>query len=135
MSEADAGADAVAVAIVSDGDGSILPVVAQPGARRNAVLGVRAGALRVAVTAPPEKGKANAAIQALLAESLGCKPSQVALASGATSRQKRFRIGGIDPDGLRRRLAESMPHSQTTGVSRGDAKNRRGANKNKTDYI
>ena len=62
------------IAIVAHEDGSILPVVAQPGARRNAVLGERAGALRVAVTAPPDKGKANAAILALLAEVLGCKP-------------------------------------------------------------
>jgi len=97
------------IAIVAQDDGSILPVVAQPGARRNAVLGVRAGALRVAVTAPPDKGKANAAIQDLLAQALGCKTAQVALVSGATSRQKRFRISGIDPEGLRIRLPGLAP--------------------------
>ncbi len=89
-----------------------------PGARRNAVLGVRAGALRVAVTAPPDKGKANAAIQALLAQSLGCKPAQVGLVSGATSRQKRFRIGGIDPESLRRRLAELWPQTESESPER-----------------
>src|SRR6185312_11720313 len=97
------------IAIVAHEDGSILPVVAQPGARRNALLGVRAGALRVAVTAPPDKGKANAAIQDLLAQALGCKTAQVALVSGATSRQKRFRISGIDPEGLRIRLTGLTP--------------------------
>jgi uncharacterized protein len=109
-----------AIAIVPHADGSILPVVAQPGARRNAVLGERAGALRVAVTAPPDKGKANAAIQALLAERLGCKAAQVALISGATSRQKRFLIGGLDPETLRRRLAALIPQAETTAVSRRD---------------
>ena len=42
--------------------GTILPVRAQPGAKKNAVLGERAGALRVAVSAAPERGKANEAI-------------------------------------------------------------------------
>ena len=101
------------IAIVAHEDGSILPVVAQPGARRNAVLGERAGALRVAVTAPPDKGKANAAIQALLAEGLGCKAARIALVSGATSRQKRFLIGGLDPEALRRRLAALMPRTES----------------------
>jgi uncharacterized protein len=102
------------IAIVAHEDGSILPVVAQPGARRNAVLGERAGALRVAVTAPPDKGKANVAIQSLLAEGLGCKVARIALVSGATSRQKRFLIGGLDPESLRRRLAALVHPSEPT---------------------
>ena len=61
------------IALAQHAEGAVLPVLAQPGAKRNAILGERAGALRVAVTAPPEKGKANEAIQSLLAEHLGCK--------------------------------------------------------------
>ena len=60
-------------------NGTIVPVLAQRGARRSAILGERAGSLRVAVTAAPEKGKANAAIAALLAEGLGCRSSRIAL--------------------------------------------------------
>jgi len=86
-------------------EGVVLPVLAQPGARRNAILGERAGALRVAVTAPPEKGKANEAIQDLLAKALACKSRQVTLLFGATSRQKRFLIGGITLEELKERLA------------------------------
>jgi uncharacterized protein (TIGR00251 family) len=89
--------------------GTILPVHAQPGARRNGILGERAGALRVAVTAPPEKGKANAALGALLAELLGCRPSQIALLSGETARQKRFLIAGVTPDELRPKITALMP--------------------------
>jgi uncharacterized protein YggU (UPF0235/DUF167 family) len=85
--------------------GTILPVRAQPGARRNAVLGERAGALRVAVSAPPEKGRANAAIQVVLAAALGCKTSQIDLVAGASARDKMFLVCGISPDELRRRLA------------------------------
>ncbi len=94
--------------------GTVLAVHAQPGAKRNAVLGTRAGALRVAVTAPPEKGKANAAIEAVLAESLDCRSSQIALVSGETSRQKRFLVIGVSPDDLRRRLAAVLPDAGPT---------------------
>jgi uncharacterized protein (TIGR00251 family) len=85
--------------------GTILPVHAQPGARRNAVVGTHADAVRVAVSAPADKGRANAAIQELLAQALGCRPSQVELLSGATSRRKRFLIEGVTPQQLQARLA------------------------------
>lgn len=94
--------------------GTVLAVRAQPGAKRNTVLGTRAGALRVAVTAPPEKGKANAAIGAVLAECLGCRSSQIALISGETSRQKRFLVIGVTLDDLRRRLAAALPDAGPT---------------------
>jgi uncharacterized protein (TIGR00251 family) len=90
-------------------EGTLIAVHAQPGARRNAILGERAGALRVAVTAPPEKGKANAAIAAFLAECLRCKSSQVGLLSGASSRQKRFLIAGLTPEALRPLIAALLP--------------------------
>jgi uncharacterized protein len=106
------------IAIIPHENGSILPVLAQPAARRNAVLGVRAGALRVAVTAPPDKGKANAAIQDLLATSLECKAAQVALVAGAASRQKRFVIVGLEPNELRRRLAALLPQAEPIGPER-----------------
>jgi uncharacterized protein (TIGR00251 family) len=86
-------------------EGCIVPVRAQPSARRDAVLGERAGALRVAVTAVPEKGKANAALARVLAETLGCKPSQVVLLSGETQREKRFLIRGWSPEQVTERLA------------------------------
>jgi uncharacterized protein (TIGR00251 family) len=97
------------IAILPHAEGTILPVLAQPGSKRNAVLGERAGALRVAVTAAPEKGKANSAIQSVLAASLGCKAAQVTLLSGASARQKRFLIGGIRPEELRQRLSALIP--------------------------
>jgi uncharacterized protein (TIGR00251 family) len=93
------------IALSPHAGGTILPVKAQPGARKSAIAGVHAGALKVAVAAAPEKGKANAAIAALLVEALGCKASQVTLLAGAAARQKRFLIAGVTPEDLRQRLA------------------------------
>ena len=90
-------------------EGTVLPVSARPGARRSAVLGEHAGALRVAVTAPPDKGKANDALADLLAEALGCRSSQVRLLTGPTSRRKRFLIAGLTPAEVCDRLAPTWP--------------------------
>lgn len=97
------------IAVTAHAEGSILPVRAQPGARKNDVLGERAGSLRVAVTAAPERGKANAAIAEVLAETLGCKPSQIALLAGETSREKRFLLAGMTVRELQERLGFLSP--------------------------
>ena len=93
-------------------DGVLVNVHAQPGARRNAVIGEREGAVRVAVTAPPDKGKANAAILDVLAEALGLRPSQLLLVSGETSRRKRILLTGIAPDDARSRIDRALPDIQ-----------------------
>src|SRR5437870_11142919 len=85
-------------------EGVVLPVRAQPGARKAAVLGEQAGALKLAVTAPPEDGRANKALQQLLRELLHLKRSQLALLSGESSRDKRFLIQGITKEELESRL-------------------------------
>ena len=93
------------MALTAHQGGTIVSVRAQPGARKNAVVGERGGSLRVAVSAAPERGKANAAIQEVLADAIGCMASQIGLLSGVTSRTKRFLIADLTPDELRRRLA------------------------------
>ncbi len=85
--------------------GTVLAVRAQPGARKNAVLGDSAGALRVAVSAAPEKGKANAAIVGRAGRgAIGCKAFAVASCSGETSRQKKFLVSGLTVEELRAKL-------------------------------
>ncbi len=84
--------------------GTVLPVRARPGSRKDAIVGEHAGCLRVAVSAAPERGKANTAIMEVLADALGIKPSQIDLLSGETSREKRFLIVGISADDVRLRL-------------------------------
>jgi uncharacterized protein len=60
----------------------------------------QAGALKVAVTAPAEDGRANQALTELLREWLGLKRSQVELVGGATSRNKQFLIRDVMPEEL-----------------------------------
>jgi uncharacterized protein (TIGR00251 family) len=98
----------MAITITPHTEGALLAVRAQPGARKNAVLGEHGGALKVAVTAPPEDGRANAAITELLRDWLGLKRSQVELAGGATNRNKTFLIRGLTAEELRALIASRL---------------------------
>lgn len=60
--------------------------------------------LRIAVSAPPDKGKANRALVAILAKALGCAKSDIALVAGATSRNKTLEIAGERVETLRCKL-------------------------------
>ena len=70
----------------------------QPKARREGITGLTPDpdgtALKLAVGAPPEDGKANAAVIALLADELGVAKSAVSVVSGATDRRKLVEIRG-----------------------------------------
>jgi uncharacterized protein (TIGR00251 family) len=103
------------ITLAAHADGLIVPVLAQPGAKHNAIRGERAGALLIAVTAPPEKGKANEAIQELLADALDCRTRQVTLIIGANSRRKRFLIAGLSRDELSVRLVQLVHDSTSSG--------------------
>ncbi len=72
-------------------DGAMIAVRVTPRASRNAVE-MRDGAIRIAVTAVPEGGKATAAAQKLLAAALGLAPSRLVLVRGAAARDKVFRL-------------------------------------------
>lgn len=81
--------------------GAELRVRAQPGASKDAVEGVAEDAagqvfLKVRVRAVAEKGKANAAIEQLLARALGLPKSAVSVEKGETQRIKTVRISA-DP--------------------------------------
>lgn len=83
-------------------------VAARPGQPRSAVLGVHGQALKVAVAAPPEKGKANEELVRFLAKALGVGRGQVVLVSGQGSRDKAVRVEGIDRAALQERLRELL---------------------------
>jgi uncharacterized protein (TIGR00251 family) len=93
------------IAIADHAEGCVLPIRAQPGARKNGVLGEQGGALKVAVTAPPENGRANKALTEALRDLLNLKRSQVELLSGETSRDKKFLIRGLTKAELTSHLA------------------------------
>jgi uncharacterized protein (TIGR00251 family) len=93
------------IALADHPEGFVLAVRAQPGARRPGVQGEQNGALKVAVSAPPEDGRANRALVEALRHALGVKRSQVELVAGPTSRDKRFLIRGMTRPELEQRLA------------------------------
>ena len=83
-----------------------------PRAARSRVEGVGAGAdggavLKVAVTAPPEKGKANAAMITLLAKAWRLPKTSMAITAGVTARRKTLLVRG-DGKALVARLNQWM---------------------------
>jgi uncharacterized protein len=89
-------------------EGVLVAVRAQPGARVNAIRGVHNGMLKIAVTQVAEKGKANDALAETLASGLGLKNSQVELAGGATSREKKFLVRGVTMQDLAARIEAAI---------------------------
>ena len=85
-------------------DSAELRVHVQPRASHSEVVGWREGSLAVRLTAPPVEGAANRACRDFLAETLGVKRADVELIGGEKSREKRFRIHGLDDAELKRRI-------------------------------
>lgn len=82
-------------------DGLVVPVRLTPKASRDSIGGLREDAgggrvLAVKVAAVPEKGKANAALEKLLASALGIAGGRVEVVGGLTSRNKDVLVRG-DP--------------------------------------
>lgn len=80
-------------------DGARLSLRVTPNARNNAIEGpeLRADgsrALKLRVTAPPDKGAANTAVIALLSKALGRPKSAFTLQSGHTARSKVIVVTG-----------------------------------------
>ena len=65
--------------------------------------------LRVRVTAPPVGGKANDAVERLVAKTLGLPKSAVGIVAGAQGREKTVAIDGLSQDEALRRLREAAP--------------------------
>jgi len=82
-----------------------LAVRVQPGASRERLARMTDGTLKAAVSAPPEKGKANRAVERLLAKTLGLSVSAVRVVGGETSRRKTVRCDGIARKDLDERIA------------------------------
>lgn len=86
-----------------------LAVRVHPGARRNAIRGwLAGGVLKLEVTAAPEAGRANQAVCALIAKTVGVGRRQVTVVRGETSRSKLIEVAGIEAGELKRRLLSAM---------------------------
>ena len=92
--------------IKEDPSGVLLYASVKPKARKNAVLGTSTGKLKIAVTAAPEKGKANAAVIALLADFFGIAKGRVIIKSGDTSHTKLLMLEGLTTEQVFEKLSE-----------------------------
>lgn len=75
-----------------------------PNAARNELAGFSEGVLRVKVSAPPVKGKANKELIAFLAQKLGLPKGDLTIIKGHTSRNKVMAIAGLTQEEIARRL-------------------------------
>lgn len=81
--------------IMGHDDVVTLTVKAIPRARRNEIVGVEGDALKIRLQAPPVEGKANEALIAFLAETLGVRRAQIEIITGQTARRKIVRVRGV----------------------------------------
>jgi uncharacterized protein len=76
-----------------------------PGARRACVVGRHGPGWKVTVTAPPDRGRANDAVAALIATSVGIPKRDVAIVSGRSVRDKVVELRGVTAAEVEQRLA------------------------------
>ncbi|MBI1338503.1 MAG: DUF167 domain-containing protein [Phycisphaera sp.] len=81
-----------------------IPVKVVPGAKRDEIAGWLGEALKVRVSAPPEKGKANEAVRGVIARALGVPVDAVVIVSGHTSPRKGVEVCGVGELEIRERL-------------------------------
>ena len=81
-----------------------LSIKVVPGASRDGIAGWLGDALKVRVTAPAEKGRANAAVERIVAAALGVPTESVSICQGKTSARKVMEITGLDEADVLRRL-------------------------------
>jgi uncharacterized protein (TIGR00251 family) len=98
-----------------DSGSAVIRLHVQPGAGRTAVVGRHGDAVKVRVAAPPEGGRANDAVVALIASTFDVKVTQVSLVSGQSSRAKRVQIDGIAEAELERLLELAMDDAKRGG--------------------
>lgn len=94
-----------------------LRVKVVPGSSRDAVAGWLGDELKVRVSAPPERGRANAALEKLLARVLGVARKSVHVVSGQSSAHKRVEVAGLSDAEIARRLSVDSAVAGSSDVS------------------
>ena len=93
--------------LAEDARGTVFHVRVSPGASREKIAGEHGGALKISLTAAPEKGKANSVLVKLLAGKLGVERRDLTIVSGETRRDKRLLLHGrtaLETETLLRRV-------------------------------
>ena len=85
-------------------DSTTITVKAVPGASKDEIVGFLGDDLKVRVRQPPEGGRANRVIIALLAEMLEVSPKTISITAGEHGTRKTLAIAGLDAKELASRL-------------------------------
>jgi hypothetical protein len=85
-------------------DGILLRIKVVPGSSRAGIAGWLGDALKVRVTAPAERGRANASVEEVVAAALGLPRASVRVVTGTTSPRKTLEIRGASESWIRERL-------------------------------
>ncbi len=79
-------------------EGVILAVKVVPGSSRTSIAGQLDGMIKIKISAPPEKGKANQSLIEFLAKQLGVKKNQIEIIAGSANPVKRVKILNISAE-------------------------------------
>jgi len=82
-------------ALSQSGPDTLIQLKVVPGSSRDRVMGMLGDRLKVAVSAPPEDGKANKSVCALLAGILGVSAKSLEVTAGHTNPRKTVRVTGM----------------------------------------
>jgi hypothetical protein len=81
-----------------------ITVRATPRSGRDSIAAGAGGVYLVRVTAPPDEGRANAAVCKLVAEALGVPKTAVTVVRGHTARTKQLEVEGLSQADAESRL-------------------------------
>lgn len=82
-----------------------IDILVQPRASRAKIGPMHDGRIKIAVTAPPVDGEANAAVIELLAKQLGIPRGSIEVIAGASSRRKTLKIANVTEQQIAELLA------------------------------
>ncbi len=83
-----------------------LAVKVVPGSSKNCIAGWLGEVLRIRVMVPPERGKANTAVEKVIAKALGISSDAVNIVKGPTSQRKVVEIRGLPEPEVQSRLTQ-----------------------------
>ena len=95
------------VEILQTKNGVRMRLRVKPGGRHQRLIGAYGGALKLEVSAAPEKGRANAAVIRLLSDALGLQRNQVEIVAGASSQDKIVVFSGCNVEEIAVRFASA----------------------------
>lgn len=80
-----------------------------PRSSRDRIVGWIGDRLKISVTAPPDRGKANEAVLELLSRTLGIPGSRIRLVAGLSASEKTAALEGVGEDDLFSKLPSRSP--------------------------